>query len=1214
MFSPTTQSLGLLQLAQNTNIIAVFSHDIQQTVIHQISYQISNNLPTFQATLSTYEHCKWVMEIIGAGFKLAIDKWETMQYCYNIYQEWFVVKKYTPQPIRDHFDEFRSTCIDHLTQILTKREITSTKQNLFSKYCELCKHVVISIRTIGIRLRKKSDSMERMLRLMIGCVEDFCGVEWSPDDAIYSHEVASLLIKTFYEMWIENSQLYPDLWKIISKLHHHWIFIKPVAKEWIQVTTYIQKTYLDALYITRLENAIISVENEDYSFSLATPRSEMFLWLRFIHLCGNTANIPKPDVLELVETGFYQFTTQMLTYSTNKTVVNPPNSNTIFSLFFEPLSLPVIYLSHHTYYGAISTALKTLLLVFKSFIFTTTLEKSFLNKFYFTMACALDTQNTVVLSSVLAELPSLFQIRLPGIETIYPNVILAAERFSISPLTDKNEVVSVLESLRLIMLSFSFQRNKIQLFTVPRKSSTHFPFDNFAKKTYNILFNILKKTFNEDILNSIFICFNYFFMDYIPRPGDSSQINENSPEYVLDEFIKLLNANYVEWFDMLIKSGNHMSIIELLRTILHVAPKLSVPHVPLHQIFQIISTYVELNYKLVDVINEFLSIFALYFVKCQANLPPNHLVSSLRLSSKICSFFNDSSNAKPEIAKSFIFDILLITGIYYHSLPESYQQKTINENVLLLKFAEHNIPDPLTYFHVFLDEASVISFIELPWEVEDNVPKVLVITRSPYGRFCYIIRMLQETDSWNLIPEHFDLENFEPKQLKPEQPSIKFEHTKSFNIEQLKKIQPSPQKSRVLQPPTVISPKSMQNSKIFNSSSTTRLFAACCESTSFNRPTFSPLKITANLFNDLETFDKLSTRIPGNVTITNNVVTPHFILFIERLGSVAIASSHTGYLRRYSGDEYFLHRSTPEQEIVFNVPSIYPTPTNDNSIDDICIEWREMSTNTELPFLKDETQLHIVIEQTPVDIFRVVSNKEVGPMKFVQQINIDCLAPFITLTINAFIRKKENLRCLTSRRESIHMLKYHADTENTHGEIHVLFNNKFVEGINTTNLSFVHKETDDFPPVSSQIVPKGFSRNKITNKDSLHDLTKAYVPSSNRPMSVFTQQRHLSQKPTTPLSQSAQKPSVPQKFLPPKPTTATKQSTPPKQFFKQAEHQTNTTFLTQKKATPITKTPDQQEQLTSKKTWQMGNSSRPQHSTAPRNFLMGERKKDRPPS
>lgn len=69
-----------------TNIVSILPHGIQVDVIVQIVGHVVDNLSYYQSALITEEHCKWMMEVIGAGLKLPIEHFDTIEKCFNIYE------------------------------------------------------------------------------------------------------------------------------------------------------------------------------------------------------------------------------------------------------------------------------------------------------------------------------------------------------------------------------------------------------------------------------------------------------------------------------------------------------------------------------------------------------------------------------------------------------------------------------------------------------------------------------------------------------------------------------------------------------------------------------------------------------------------------------------------------------------------------------------------------------------------------------------------------------------------------------------------------------------------------------------------------------------------------------------------------------------------------------------------------------------------------
>ncbi|EAL51491.1 hypothetical protein EHI8A_006890 [Entamoeba histolytica HM-1:IMSS-B] len=1111
MFSPTVQTLGLLNLDPHTNIVSVLTKEIQISIIHQVSGYIVNNLNQFQASLNTEEHCKWMMEIIGAGLRLPVECFETIGQCVKIYESWFILQQYTPQPIVQKFKEFKRVVCEQLTLVLCKRETTPQNFNVFPKYCELCKKVISILRVLSKSLEKQGGEVTRMFRLVIGCVQDVCGCKWSNEELVFISPVAGVLIRFFYEMWVEHSNEDCSLVKLISKLHPQWIKINTIALEWVKIAQYIQSKYLDTLYITKLDNGVLSLKNEEYDFTLTTSSTSLLkMWLHFIHFCGNVANITNPDVLELVEEGFYNLIVQMISYTNNKNIQQPPDGNIILSIYFDTISFPVIYLSHHIYFGAILFSLKTLFLIINTFAFNNTIDQSYLIKIYHVISFGIDTQNSIVLSFILKQLPSLFKKRLPGIEVLYPNLMVTMERYCASASTSKDQLLDILSLLQLIQLSFSQQWETIMIPTIPRRSSIQFSYHNLIEKTRSVLFSILKTSKDPDVLDSLLLSFNRFLLDYVTREFEIITIDDNSPDFVLQEFIKEMSQNGMYWFECLFNAKKYHNIIELLRTLNQIIPCLSSPQGPFQEIFQVLSNFVELNYKTCENIHPVLSVYALFFSKCYPNLPSNVLIASLRLCSKICSFFNSLITNDPMLAVTYKFDSELMSSLFNNLMPESFKDNIINEVFIYNLFKQYNITNIFDHFQIFFDSHSVISYIDLPWTMNNEFCDILVISRTAYFKQTYIIRYLMDNEQWTLIKNNINYQEvtigypcFNEKETWTHQSIL-------FNLDHYLNPKPAPQKHASLHLPNL--KHIVQESSNFNCSPI-RLFCMSIHLMEISHMNLIPLNTNEKLLNELVELDSVATKITGNVELKIKQNNQLFVEFVSNLGTLVDGETFVGYKGKYDKESMFVCNSNSEMDVIYNIPSIYATPNEAKGKEEIVIEWKERNEIQEYSTLKHDDKLYIIIEHDNSDIFRVLSNKCVGPMLNVQYISLGSLGLFIKLTCEAYLRQNNGNISQINRRAALEVIKSYSDDLNPHAEIHMLFNESFRKSFNTSELNFTLDDID--LPLLSPTTPTKPRALDIRQKaqDNPEDLTTSPTKTNQVKSNSLFNKATTSQKP-----------------------------------------------------------------------------------------------------
>ncbi|ELP93047.1 hypothetical protein EIN_052620 [Entamoeba invadens IP1] len=1073
MFSPTTQQLGLLQLNAHTNILSVLSKEVQVSVITNISEHIFKNMQQFQSSLSTEEHCKWFMEVIGAGLRLSVECFQTIENCYNIYESWFMLRENAPGPVQLNFNEFRKTALDHITLMLCKRESSLYFQH-FPKYCELCKRAVNMIRTIAKSLDPNSEETSRLFKLVIGCVEDVCGTEWRKEDAMFMMPIANILIKTFYEMWVEQSYKDPALCKTVLRLHKKWINVSTVALEWVKLSVVIQKTCLDTIYITKTGRGTLSLNNEDYHFSLTTTTPILFkTWMQFLHFVGNIANIKEPDVLELIEEGFYNLVVLIMEYSFNKTLTNPPDVNLILSIFLNAISFPVLYLPHQNYREAILLSLKTLFLIIETYIFVNTIEENYMVCIFNMLASFLDSTDNSILVETLVRIPQLFEKRFPGIEVLYPNLLSAFERYSTTSEPNKAVVQAILSSLQIIQFSFSPERRAMMITSIPRKSTKPYTHELLIQKTRLILFRLMKIVNDPFSLEALLFCFNKFFMDYISRSSDSKQIDDNSPEFLLDEFLKVLTVNGLNWIQLLVGANKHLSFIDLCRTLYFVIPNLSVPHIPMQQLFGVVSNYIELNFKTTEDIHPFLSVFALLFAKSYASLPTNVLMSTLRLCSKICTYFNESKDTN--ILGQYRFDADLMAGLSYSLLPPIFKDVDIDEKSLLPLFIKNNVKNPLDYFRVFYNSESILTYVNLPWTKTNRFTQVLFICRTLYNKYSYTVRYIDDTEEWKPVP-YSTCENNVEIGTKPYYEENEWDVTKpKFDVKKFTTIEVAKQIGHPLKLPSFDEIDSTSN--VINCS-TARLFAMNIHTTQFSRSALLPLVVSDKLLDALVELDNVSTKIPGCVTIKTELNTELFINFVDNIGKFVNADTFIGFKGDYDNGTSFVTDRTTEFSVVYNVPSIYQTPQHRKYGDDVVIEWRILSETSQLKNVKEDKKLMIIIEQDRSDILRVISNKIIGPLKLVQFVGFDILPILLRLAVHAFLKSQPLNSSQTARRHAIEKVSTLVDDKNPHGEIRLLFNTEFCKTLNTSKLNFITEELDILPCLHQ---PTHKSRSPLAN-------------------------------------------------------------------------------------------------------------------------------------
>lgn len=85
MFTKTAEILGLISLAPDSDILAPFDKDVQTGMVRLLCKQFSssNDLSTY---MKSDAHCQWIMEVIGAGFKLDLEEGALISQCIDIYE------------------------------------------------------------------------------------------------------------------------------------------------------------------------------------------------------------------------------------------------------------------------------------------------------------------------------------------------------------------------------------------------------------------------------------------------------------------------------------------------------------------------------------------------------------------------------------------------------------------------------------------------------------------------------------------------------------------------------------------------------------------------------------------------------------------------------------------------------------------------------------------------------------------------------------------------------------------------------------------------------------------------------------------------------------------------------------------------------------------------------------------------------------------------
>ena len=1112
MFTQTAQNLGLLKLDFRTNLLSIVTYDIQVSIIQQVSHLILTNLEQFQRMMMTDEHCIFYMEFLGAGMKLPINCIDTMTNCFKVYEDWFLKREHTPVAIQKRFNDFRRSAIDHLSLMMFKKEVTNQNQVYFPKYCALCMNVIEMLRKLSRTLPKESDDKERMFKLLIASAEDICGKEWPDNQLVHVSQVCGNLIRLFYEMLIDNANQNIELWKVVKKLHHKWINIQSVAVEWVKISKILQKTCLDFIYIQHVDNGVLALKNDEFEFNLNTKTQLILkIWMHFIHFVGNPANIKLPIVLKLIEEGFFELISQMIEYSTKSNNPNDaPDVNLILTIYYDSLNFPVIHNDHVKYSDGVGFCLMSIFKLFESFIYVNEIDKYFLTKIYNAMAYAIDTKDNRILSLVFKQLKIMFERRIPGIEILYPNIITSIENFfsKMSPASVtsfKTEVLNAFEIIRLIQFTLSRQRNTMKISSIPKQSASELTYNDFIVRIKTVLLNIIPLLKDIDILDSYLLCLNRLMIDLPLRPDTDKQLTIQIQDF-MDGVLKMILTKGKEWFDQLTNIHQLTNIIELLRIFADIVSILPNANIPLIQVFQLLGGYIDVNFKTSQNIHPFLSLHVLYFTKAYDYISQGLMISTLRMIGKITAYFNDQITRGQVMAHTFKYDSELLNAIYDNILPDEYKDNAIDEKQVLTLFKKHQISNPNDYMKIFYDSQTLLTYIDLAWTSKTRFHDVLVISRTPYTKQTYIMQFIDDNETWNII-------DFKPESKNVTCGIPQLELTASWNEKKYNTI--SGIKSLIVTKQqwkhTPLPKTEVYSEQNFNFS-TIRTIATALHTNEMHKSTLIPLIITEKLLNEIEEIDKLRVKVVGSVTINTTTNTTAVIEFMKYMGKVIDSHTFTGYKSAYANQPIFMNNSNCEMDIIYNVPSIYQTPNELKGKEDVIIEWKqagkiEVTKNVEET---NDEKLKIIIEENHTDVFRVITNKQIGLLDKIQYVNIDALGILLRKTAECFIRSKNRGITQVVRRNAIDKLISHRDDINPHGEINLLFNESFRSKIKSNELSFITTEPEILAPIN---IPQRSHQSHVTGSSPLEFNNTDLSPS---PSNVPSSQQMKPQTPTLP--------------------------------------------------------------------------------------------------
>ncbi|EDR22624.1 hypothetical protein EDI_115070 [Entamoeba dispar SAW760] len=1052
MFTKTATSLNLLNPESNTDVLNTFDKTIQSGFVSLLCKQLFESNLDIKTHCQSPCHCSWIMEIIGAGFKMDLTNHNLMNQCIDLYELWFIKQEQVPQVILDNYKFYIEKIVLQLTFVFAHKPSSQEQKS----YEALCKRV-ISIYQNLYKLIRSSSIENTFVRMMVAVMDDVFNSQ--------NYAVITELIRFFSQIWICYQPTEIELWKILTNCYGKWIINQSVVSSWKDVMITLENRLIKILSKENNESFDITLAYNSFEIKCSmTPKYLLLFYMKFMHLIGNICNIQKADVHYNLIQAIGNLIDILI--GTNLT------GNDIYRIFCDILYQTIIYKDHRLFSKSINMSLMLLVKIYISKYSITQFDKIFYYKLYYSLSKCLTSSNVIVIISAISETYKIVESISTTSNIIFNDIIYAITKISKEPKGTTEEIRPIsIKLLQKIQLIFTEQRD--QILSSLSKNSSEQP---FIISVLNICFEFLK--IDPIKTEEVFTTLGRVIVSLINSKRDKG-INT---DIILSNFIPLLK-----------------SLLDLFRIILIYRYHFYKESVK--DIFLLIQQYISYRIDNLQSVCPLLNIYSCYFTYCYSFMKPAELLFTMNLIDKMNKIIENENTLS-----LFKYDIQLYNSFintYLHSIENN---QDINELILKKELINKSSDWENSIHCYYVFEQAIFSIIELPW-IENTL---LCIIRTRYGKQIFTMKMHDEEIQWTRID--YSCPNIEDNHKEIEITKSSWTEKNDFiNISELmnsinkqEEKNSKIMKNGILHDPIIISKKNWKNYKctVFNEFFLQRLLSTLLN---FNHLTNSPVEeliVGDDLFKELKKLDEISLISQYEVLIKSDHITNQYISFIDNLGELQLIQNENEKKNSLVKEDNGF-RINYQIDVLNN---ILPN-TNYKAI----IIWGSPDKLSHY-----DAELQFIISPTTSELFNVQLNQKTGIALESQLVPFETLPSFISSVLLSHSTNSESPRTIfEERKNTILSIAAFLDTKYTCVATHSLFSKNYLQSTNPIdfkNNGIFEVPTPVKKPVSKSPCffnrtksPKTFS-SKTTSPNLTHDNTqsnkKAIESEGSSPASV----------------------------------------------------------------------------------------------------------------
>eukprot|EP00051_Salpingoeca_urceolata_P022348 m.361591 g.361591 ORF g.361591 m.361591 type:complete len:1396 (-) comp19959_c0_seq1:20-4207(-) len=483
---------GLLEAEPDTSVLDAFPQQVQRSIILPVVEFVKLPGPS---TLTSEAHVKWVMQCVGKGLGLPITEEKTIRSCIHIYSDWFQLKSWIPQPVKEEPSVFFGEMIKHLSQpfrVATKPQTADPTLGT-TVQVDACKRV-LSIFNNVLRwhplLSDQASIVDTLLRVILGVVDELLS---EPEgDVPLADELCDDLLGVMFNMWLTVCcQAFPSdcLWDVLRdhsrnwrhrrKFYLWWRFVcQSLARRLVRITTNTDDAAGTKPTRLRADDGLAA------TVSAMPPEVLVHTWHRLTFLIEDpnfaAPGPPRQEALSAVN----EFVD--ILFGTEDTLKPMADCGTILRLFGTWL-FTACDLALEGHDRAKAQALPALCHVFCSPNAATEIDRKYFPAFYSVVAHGL--AHVRLAPTILVGCQNLFSRNLPGCFTLVLPVVAALRRlFSVANQRkrDTREYVTVSRAAAQILASLASFPNHFGTAPLPFSplSSTKVDMPTFASMKF----------------------------------------------------------------------------------------------------------------------------------------------------------------------------------------------------------------------------------------------------------------------------------------------------------------------------------------------------------------------------------------------------------------------------------------------------------------------------------------------------------------------------------------------------------------------------------------------------------------------------------------------------------------------------------------------------------------------------------------------------------